>query len=106
MEKVPFLTECLPWSNVLGTDRRLFRKFRKTDNGLFQKGPKLRRVDLLERMHANLDLLPRPAERFHFHPRLVAIDRQVGQLVQRLELDSLLQLVALERAAIDAEFEL
>src|SRR5947209_2556092 len=57
-------------------------------------------------MHADFDFLPRPTERFHFHSRLIAINRQVGQLVERLELNTLLQLVALERAAIDAELEL
>src|SRR5262245_36643491 len=57
-------------------------------------------------MRADFNLLPRSPHALDLQPRLVAINGQVGQLIQGFELDSLLQIVAFERAAIDAEFEL
>src|SRR6266436_1239375 len=103
---MPLLPQRLPRRNVFGADGSFLDELRKTDDRVFQKRPEFGRVDFLQRMHADFHLLPRPAQRLHFHPRLIAINRQVGQLVQRLELDSLLKLVALERAAIDTELEL
>src|SRR4051812_31641303 len=57
-------------------------------------------------MHANFHFLPRPAQRLDLHAGLIAVNRQVGQLVQRLQLNPLLQFIALEGTPIDAELEL
>ena len=49
--------------------------------------PKLRAVDLLVAVHAQLDLLPRAAEVPAPHARLGAVERQLGHVVQRLQVE-------------------
>src|SRR4029078_12615571 len=81
-EEYPLLPQCLPRCDVLWINGRFFREPAEARNRIFQERPELGRIYLLQRMHANLDLLPRPAERLHLHPRLVAVDRQVSQLIE------------------------
>ena len=58
--------------------------------------PKLRPVDLLVAVHAQFDFLPRAAKVLAPHPRLGAVERQFGHVVQRLQVELLDQLLALE----------
>src|SRR5436190_2340132 len=103
---MPLLPERFPGRNVLRTHRRLLGELREAPDGILEERPELGRVDFFQRVDANLDLLPRSAQRLHLDPRLVAINRQVGQLVECFKLDSLLQVIALERPAINAKLEL
>ena len=63
-------------------------------------------VDLAVAMHSQLDFLPRTAKIAAPHPRLGAVERQVRHVVQRLEVQTLDQLLAAERVAGRAELHL
>ena len=63
------------------------------------------RFDFVQRMHSDLDFLPRTADRADFDARLVAIDGQFVHLVQRLQHDALQQILALKSAAVNTKFQ-
>ena len=71
-----------------------------------KKLPEPGRVDLVEGVHLELHFLERPAQVLALHARLVAVDRQIGNVVERFELQLRDQLVALERVLRDAKFQL
>ncbi len=80
--------------------------FWKPATASFEEFPELGPVDLFQRVDVQLHFLPRPAQVLALHPRLVAVDRQFGQFVERLEPEPLDQVVALERVLGHAELQL
>ena len=70
------------------------------------KLPELLAVDLVVAMHPQLDLLPGAAEVPALHPRLGAVERQLGHVVQRLQFELFDQLLPIERIPRRAELHL
>src|SRR5258707_14659310 len=103
---MPFAAQDLPRHEIL---RPLFdpvSELLKAGHRFGKETPKLGMIDLGQRMDVDLDFLKRPAKVFAFPTRIVAIDGQMLQLVERLEADAGDEVVAFERSPSHAEFEL
>ena len=82
------------------------RELLETGDRFGQELPEFRVIQLGERVDVDLHFLKRAAEVLAFHPRVVAVDRQVLEFVERLEADPLGEVFAFERGPSNAEFEL
>ena len=102
-QQVPLAAQFLPGHGVLDVGRR--RRLMEPANGLFQEAPERGPVDLVQRMHAEFDLLPRSRQSLDADPWFVAVLGDLVHLVQRLQIQLGGQLPAVDGVARRAELE-
>ena len=104
--EMPLAAELFPGLQDVGLFLDAFGEPAEAGHRAIDEVPKLRAIDLLVTVHAQFDFLPRSAEVSAFHPRLGAVERQVGHVVQRLQIEFLDQFLLLEGVPRGAELHL
>ena len=104
--EVPLAAELFPGLQDVGLLLHLLGELAEAGHRPVDELPELRAIDLRVAVDAQLDLLPRPAEVPAPHPRLGAVERQLGHVVQRLQVELLDQFLPVERVPGRAELHL